>query len=80
MDRREVLKRELRANAYWGIGARDDTCRGIGQVGCQGIDVEPSAPPVVRPGEPFYTVSLDTTTGEVTVQNFDGQGNEIVND
>ena len=57
MDRREILKRELRANAHLGLGA----------VGCHDVP----APPKVHElavGDDGYVVSLDLTTGNIGVE------------
>lgn len=63
MDRREILRRTLEAEIYWGLG----------NVGCHGAyaDGRPprpaSAEPAPESGEDHYVVTLDTETGEMTV-------------
>jgi hypothetical protein len=76
MDRREVLKRELKANALWGISS-ESSCRNVGKVGCHDIEVSPPVLGEIQPGEPYYEIQLDISTGELTVTNFDGEGNQL---
>ena len=57
--RRERLKRSLAVNAYWGIG----------NAGCHDIEISSTyKAPEPAEGEDFYTIILDTETGEIRTE------------
>ena len=71
MDRREIMKRGLRADIRWGLG----------NVGCHGTysdgRVDGSASePTPEPGEGFYVVTLDPATGDISVAPGDASQSE----
>lgn len=73
MDRREVLRRELAANAKWGLKSSHE----IGEISCRDIEVETTPSSEIQPGEEYYQVSVDGETGSITVTGFDSEGNEL---
>lgn len=64
----EQLLREIDTNTYWGIG----------RMGCHDIPAPPRIDRSPKPGEPYYVVSLNVETGEITTTHFDGDGSQIV--
>jgi hypothetical protein len=77
-ERRSEILDILDTEAYWGISNR--TCHDIGRMGCHDIPTSPRLDRSPKPGEPYYVVSLDTKTGDITTTHFDGEGNEIISD
>jgi|GEM_PF-5054309 len=73
MNRREILRRRLRADVLWGLG----------NVGCHGAyaDGRPArlalADPTLGPGEPFYVVTLDSASGNISVAPGDVEQPEV---
>ena len=58
MDRREIMKRTLRVNAFWGIG----------NAGCHDVEVAHLTPsPELESGDEGYIVSVDAATGELNI-------------
>jgi hypothetical protein len=64
MDRREVLRREIAANAYWGIG----------RTGCHDIPAPQQYVGIAVEGDPRYVATVDLETGEMTVESGQAEG------
>ena len=77
MERRELQRRMLESRSYWGLDSSDGTCRDIGRVGCHDITPQSRPQAEIEPGVPYYKVAMDTETGEITVTNFDAEGNQL---
>lgn len=60
-DRRSRLKRQLAANAYWGIDSNSH-CHDV-------VPTSTFEPVEPTEGDDGYTVSLDIKTGEITVES-----------
>lgn len=74
-SRSEITKSIIDSESYWGIPPR--SCHDIGRMGCHDVPRPSRVEHEPQPGEPYYTISMDIKTGEITVTNFDGEGNQL---